>query len=377
LEAIHVINYYNYDRVLQMLYSKQREYTSKRDSALSNVYQHLHEPEMARSLLQTFWDQYKNDNTTYSYVTDVSRQLLAFDVLAESAHKALILNRLSAQAHYEFMISFPNRQEWEILSSYLHSMNEGDLSYITSDIDHALHITDLYLQAKADETHFWHDYIRLGNFLVFARRFEKAERAYRQAIERQNDCAVGYRNLSFVLGLLGRLRESHLAMGQSYFIERNFKLAIKEYVDAMSFGENLSHIYEQLARSYSHEGRFFETISVCAEATVKKQTTKLYTLWIDALRALNRIDQALEVAERAYASFPDEHYFKFQARLVLPVIYKSENDIFVHRARFQRTLHAWWIKCRNDVSYVSKNAINDIKTTNFYLPYQGQCDLDM
>jgi predicted O-linked N-acetylglucosamine transferase (SPINDLY family) len=103
----------------------------------------------------------------------------------------------------------------------------------------------------------------------------------------------------------------------------------------------------------------------------------VYSLWIDALRSTNRIDEALEVAEQACAAFPDDQYFKFHARLILPVIYKSEDDIFNHRARFRRTLDAWSVKCCNDRYYVSTNAINDLKTTNFYLPYQGQDDIDI
>jgi protein O-GlcNAc transferase len=122
-------------------------------------------------------------------------------------------------------------------------------------------------------------------------------------------------------------------------------------------------------------GQFAEAAATSAKAAASKQTAKLYQLWIDALRSVNQIDEALEVTEQACAAFPDDQYFKFQARLMLPIIYRSEVDVCDHRARFQRTLHAWSVKCRSDPNYISTKAI--IKTTNFYLPYQGQCDIDI
>jgi predicted O-linked N-acetylglucosamine transferase (SPINDLY family) len=275
------------------------------------------------------------------------------------------------------MENFPKNRKSDILATYLHSVAESNLcTYITANIDNSLDVIHKHLQARADNTDSWRDYICLGNFLVFAGRFDEAEHAYRQAVE-INDSSIGYSNLSFVLRLLGRLRESHVAMGLSNFSQRSFDLAIEDYVCALSLGERSARIYEQLAQSYLHERQFFQAAAVCTEATVKNATTRLYTLWIEALTALNEIGRALEVAERAHAAFPDHHHFRFQSRLILPIIYKSYKDILIHRGRFQRTLHEWSVKCCTDQSYVSNNAINDIKTTNFYLPYQGKSDVDI
>jgi predicted O-linked N-acetylglucosamine transferase (SPINDLY family) len=379
------MNYYDYDRALHTLRCKQQEYQSRRQRALSDIYNRLDDAKTALSLLRSFMRQYGNDASIYLSVNDIASQLQAFEVLDESAPKALAHDRLNAQCHFDLgtlVLKFSNSQRsLDILLRYANSTTEGHfcINDLSSQIDFCklLNQIEADFQLEAERTNSSEGYIKLGNFLVFGRRFNKAEMAYRQATEFDQNSATGYRNLSFVLGVLGRPQESHVAMGQSNFIQRRHDLAIESYVQALSFGEASTNIYENLARCYLRAGRYAETAAVCAEAASKEQTPRLYSLWIDALRSANQIDEALEVAERACVAFPDDQYFKFPARLILPLAYKSEDDIFNHRARFQRTLHAWSLKCCNDLNYVSTDAINDLKTTNFYLPYQGKGDINI
>jgi predicted O-linked N-acetylglucosamine transferase (SPINDLY family) len=379
------MNYYEYDRVLQTLRCKRQEYESTKQCALSGIYSNLHDAKSALSLLQSFLHQYGTDPVIYLFVNDISSRLQAFEILAESAPKALAHDRLNAQCHFDFgtlLFAFPNLQRSrDIFLHYVNSTIDGHFCINNlssrSDLCGLLNQTETYFQSEAETTNSSDDYVRLGNFLVFGRRFKKAEIAYKRAIEFGCDRAAAYRNLSFVLTLLGSPRESHVAIGHANFFQRRYDLAIEDYVHALSLGEASTDVYENLARCYLRTGQFAEAAAVCAEAAATKQTTKLYTLWIYALQSTNQIDKALKVAERACAAFPADQYFKFQARLILPVIYKSEDDIFNHRARFQRTLHAWSVESCNDPVYVSTGAINDLKTTNFYLPYQGQCDVDI
>jgi protein O-GlcNAc transferase len=379
------MNYYDYNRVLQTLRCKQQEYQSARQRALFHIYNKLQDTKTAISLLQSFMHQYENDATIYLFVNDISSQLQAFEILAESAPKALAHDRLNAQCHFDFgtlLFKFAKSQRsLDILLRYVNSTIEGDfcINDLSSEFDLCalLNQIEAAFQSEAEKTNSSEGYIRLGNFLVFGRRFNKAEMAYRRATEFHPSGAIGYRNLSFVLRLSGRPQESDVAMGQSDFIQRRYDLAIKNYVQALSLGEGSTNVYENLARCYLRAGQFAQATAICAEATAREQTTTLYTLWIDALRSTNQIDEALEVAERACAAFPYDQYFKFQARLILPIIYKSEDDIFNHRARFQRALDAWSVKCCDDPNYVATNAINDLKTTNFYLPYQGKGGIDI
>jgi predicted O-linked N-acetylglucosamine transferase (SPINDLY family) len=379
-----MMNYYKDHYALQVLIAEHKTYTATKQLALSEIYQQLHDLRTARSLLYGFMQKYKNDRTIYLSVNGISSRLKAFDVLTESAKKALACEPLNAQSHYDFgSLLFEatcekSQKSRYVLIRYLELVNEGrtDIPSFTSEEDgeSALDAAEKFFRSKAKLAY---DYVRLGNFLTFARRFEKAAMAFRQATKLQHDCSIAYRNLSLVLRLLECPRKSHVAAAQAHFLERHYASAIENYTAALSFGEESPESYERLAQSYLHEGQFSRAAAICADAVSKNKSAMLYTLWIDALQSVNQVKEALKVAEWADEAFPQDQYFQFQARLILPVIYKTEADISRHRARFCRTLRAWSERCRNDTNYISSSAIHQIKGTNFYLPYQGQCDLDI
>jgi protein O-GlcNAc transferase len=373
------MNYYKDHYALQMLRCKQGKYTSEKQLALSEIYRQLHDGKTALSLLQSFMHRYKNDNTIYLSVNDIASRLKAFDVLAESAKKALAYAQLNAQAHYDFGTLFKRHNSSGLLVDYLHCINESHLRipFLPWQIDNALSLIQTHFRSEAEKRGYPHDYIRLGNFLVFARQLKEALIAYSKATGAQRDYAVSYRNLSFVFKLLECPLESEVALAHSYFASHRHAAAIRSYLHAQSLGDSSAEIYEKLAQSYLHEGRFYEAAETCADGIGTHETATLYAMWIAALQSINQIDRALEVAERAYAAFPQEQYFQFAARLILPVIYKSGEDITSHRIRFCRTLRAWSNRCEKNANYVAKYAVRDIKGTNFYLPYQGQCDLDI
>src|SRR6516164_1066156 len=118
------MNYYDYDRALQTLRCKQQEYQSIRQRALSHIYNKLHDAKIALSLLRSFMHQYENDATIYLFINDISSQLQAFEILAESAPKALAHDRLNAQCHFDFgtlLIKLPKSQRSEIFLRYVNS----------------------------------------------------------------------------------------------------------------------------------------------------------------------------------------------------------------------------------------------------------------
>src|SRR5262249_35458512 len=192
--------YYKDHYVLQTLISKQQEYTSIKALALSEIYQNLPDPETARSLLHRYMRKYKTDKSIYLSVNDISSRVQAFDVLTESVEKALEYDKHNAQAHHDFGILLckcknGKREEAQaILVRYLHCINESELRNAIllseGDIDSALDVIETHLKSEAKKTNSSNDYITFGNFLVFARRLEKAVMAYEQAMKVQHDCAI-------------------------------------------------------------------------------------------------------------------------------------------------------------------------------------------
>jgi hypothetical protein len=252
------MNYYDYDRALQTLRCEQQKYEITKQQAQYHIYNNLHEPRTALSLLQSFIYRYKNDATIYLFVNNISSQLRAFEILADSAPKALAHDRLNAQCHFDLgtlVFQFPKSQRSrEVFLNYANSTFEGHFRFKNLSSQFNLYTLLNQMEAKfqleAAKISSSADHIRLGNFLVFGRQFNKAEMAYRRATEIGHDCATGHRNLSFVLKLLGRLRESHIAMGHANFIQRRYGLAIESYQQALSFeGASIDiDIFENLAR---------------------------------------------------------------------------------------------------------------------------------
>src|SRR6516165_1759625 len=97
-----MMNYYKDHYALQVLIAEHKTYTATKQLALSEIYQQLHDLRTARSLLYGFMQKYKNDRTIYLSVNGISSRLKAFDVLTESAKKALACEPLNAQSHYDF-----------------------------------------------------------------------------------------------------------------------------------------------------------------------------------------------------------------------------------------------------------------------------------
>jgi predicted O-linked N-acetylglucosamine transferase (SPINDLY family) len=373
------MSYYKDYYAVQAMFAKQREYALTKQLALSEIQKQLNDVQTARSLLYDFVQKYKTDKTIYLSVNEITSGLKAYDILTESAQKALACEPLNPQSHYDFgTLLLESKCGWstgDVLVRYLEILNE-DYSGIARSEGSSERSLDRVEETFRSKAKLAHDYLRLGNFLTFARRLRKAAIAFKQATNLKHDCGIAWRGLSLVSGLLECPGESSVAMAQSNFLERKYALAIEDYTKVLSIGEKSPELYERLAQSYLHVRQFSQAATICSEGMLKNKSVTLYTLWIDALQSINQIQQALRVAEVAYEAFPQEQYFQFQARLILPVIYQSEQDISKHRARFCQTLQAWSQRCQ-DSNFVSSSTINDIKGTNFYLPYQGQCDLDI
>src|SRR5262245_56146523 len=156
------MKYYDYDRALQTLRCKQQEYESIKQRALSHIYNNLQDAKTAFSLLQSFMHQYENDAAIYLFVNDISSQLQAFEILAESAPKALAHDRLNAQCHFDFgtlLFKVPKSQRsLEIFLRYANSTIEGQLCIdsLSSQFDFwaMLNRIETEFQSTAEKTNF-------------------------------------------------------------------------------------------------------------------------------------------------------------------------------------------------------------------------------
>ena len=131
----------------------------------------------------------------------------------------------NAKCHYDFgTLLLHSADPRSTLSDYLLTLNANTLYAAVSSSqpfvkEGVLSSIETHFRSTAVKSRFWNDYLHLGNFLVFVRSLQNAAKAYKQATLFRKNCAVAYHNLSFVLSLLNRQKESHVARAHSNFIE--------------------------------------------------------------------------------------------------------------------------------------------------------------
>lgn len=375
------MSYYEYEQALQKLHSKLNAYTARKEFALSAVHQHCSDVAAATLLVNKFMSEFEYDPSIYCELNEIAIRLNNMPLLFKCAPKALQLNKLDASCHYYFKASLQaSCQPLDTLLQYLTCIGEHSLyNYIIAselNLDVALEVILDHLKNHSSNTDASR-HMRLGNFFLLVGQLNQAETEYRKAITLEADCSIGYANLAFVLRLLQRPSDSNVALGLSNFVQGKYGSAAENFARAVSIGNRSNNIElgERLAESYLLAGLYCEAVTVCAEASKKQRTIKLYKVWIDALKALNETEHALEVAASASEEFPYELFFRFQARMILPVIYGSTQEISKHRVRFINTLRAWKRECMPKVYHKDSRLCDSIRTTNFYLPYQGRLDL--
>ena len=183
---------------------------------------------------------------------------------------------------------------------------------------------------ELDET-FLSAYNNLGNCLRKIKQFKEAEVIYKKAIEVAPSHCGAYINLG------------------------NLLLLQKKHSDAVT-------IYEQ------------------ANQFVNYLTPEIFDGWIEVLKQLGKIEEAITVGEVGITLFPEDLFLFRKYHLLLPIIYKNTEEIDFFRMRFTEGLNKLSIKIDLDSLELMKEAMNFINgqeqsgQNNFYLAYQNKND---
>ena len=186
---------------------------------------------------------------------------------------------------------------------------------------------------ELDET-FLSAYNNLGNCLRKIKQFKEAEVIYKKAIEVAPSHCGAYINLG------------------------NLLLLQKKHSDAVT-------IYEQ------------------ANQFVNYLTPEIFDGWIEVLKQLGKIEEAITVGEVGITLFPEDLFLFRKYHLLLPIIYKNTEEIDFFRMRFTEGLNKLSIKIDLDSLELMKEAMNFINgqeqsgQNNFYLAYQNKNDFEL
>jgi protein O-GlcNAc transferase len=136
-------------------------------------------------------------------------------------------------------------------------------------------------------------------------------------------------------------------------------------------------LYASIARLYSESGDpgaalavLRDGIAACASAT------GLFWQLVRMLRDSGRTEEAAALAVSASQEARGGLQFRFIERLILPVIYDTEEQVTLYRRRFAHGLKAFEKDILTGNPEVLRASLDALRNfANFYLPYQGCNDL--
>jgi protein O-GlcNAc transferase len=124
--------------------------------------------------------------------------------------------------------------------------------------------------------------------------------------------------------------------------------------------------------------RHEEAIAVLAEGVRRDCSAGLRHRYIDQLARCNRTEQAIAVARESARAFPDDVLSRMKEALLLPVLYRSTDEIDQYRKRFAEGLSRLAGEIRLDTEDRRREAVGALgRHVNVLLGYQGRDDRDL
>src|SRR6266404_3464166 len=137
--------------------------------------------------------------------------------------------------------------------------------------------------------------------------------------------------------------------------------------------------YIAAARCCKQLGQLYEALDILRKGLDRcAPSPSLHEYYIERLEKCNRTEEAIAAAREAMLLFPHELIFRLREALLLPVFYSMREQVGSYRTRFTEGLHRLIRDVHLDSARDSQQALEAIgKSSNKYLPYQGQNDLEL
>jgi predicted O-linked N-acetylglucosamine transferase (SPINDLY family) len=261
-------------------------------------------------------------------------------------------------------------------------------------------------------------------------KFDRAVDCFQTAVDLEPEFAEGYFNLGLAfknqgnieaalagyqkaLKLNPELAIAQHALGELFHDQGNYDEAICQYKKTLRIQPSFPETYYNLGNIAKDQGRLAEAISNFQKAIeVKPNFAEAYNNLGLIYKDQDRLNEAVDCYQKALQLKPDlvEAYYnlgilhqirgeyqtgltfyeqalqvnpdyspaKWLYYLSLPILYDTAADIIAHRGRFADNLDTLISETKfvspEDKQHALKGAAS---TTNFYLQYQGQNDLDL
>lgn len=204
-------------------------------------------------------------------------------------------------------------------------------------------------------------FANLGSALRALGRYADAAQAFRNALTASPQLAAAALNLGLVLGDLGRWDEAIAALDRARALRPN---DAKTHL-ALGNTLNARHRYEEAIAAYR---RALELQPGWPEAQLSLAF---------ALELAGRTEEAAATYEDLIRREPDFFPALWYGKLLLPIVYRDMEEVERYRARWLEGIAALEARLSSAAAVDRRAAAETLlRSTNFYLHYQGRNDLD-
>lgn len=261
-------------------------------------------------------------------------------------------------------------------SKHINALN--NLGNIYLHIGQLKQAEDLYRQAiKGNPNHFG-NYLNLGNVQLKQNDIDQAIVSFKQSLDLEPRHPAILYGIGSAYTFKGEHIQASIYLGYSYYYAGEYNKAIQEFFKVIKVTTPDEHFYVSFADCYELDNRYEDAVRIyCQGIEQYPDSFRLYFYLMKCLQALGKVSEAIALSNKAVQRFPNNFFFKYRAKLMLPILYSSTEEIERYRDDYIKFSHQIYEEVLSN-NVLSEDLVSLINyDTNFYLQYQGKNDLEL
>jgi len=294
---------------------------------------------------------------------------------------SLEIDAVNAQAYYVLGCCLePTDNLPEAISAYQDAIalnptlidaynNLGNLLVQTGKINEA---ETIYCQGISANPEPFGSYINLGNLLLAQNKFAEAIEIYQSALKSNPDNPDISHNLEIALSW----QKSPIYLKETadkLYQQGSYAAGIEKYQEFLATRARDAAVYFSLSECYKNLDRIAEAIHILEEGIRLYPTAgQLHFALISLFQTRGKTESAVACAEAATRLLPNDYTFKVLSKLMLPLVYDTEEEIKHYRQIFTQGLESLIAETSLETPEEKQNALAGLTcVTTFYLGHQG------
>ena len=315
-------------------------------------------------------------------------QTQAYQNALEAIFESLALDSFNARAYYVLGSCFEKSHKTkEAILAYQDAIALDsnlidayiNLANALTQIGEITQAENIYRQAITADPNCVGSYLNLGNILLIQNKIPQAIESYQTALALHPKHPDLLNNLEIVLNAQNNPEQLLENFLQKLIKEDNYEIAIKYWQEFLESKRVNTDTYLLVSDGFKYLNRTQEAIETLRRGiSFYPKAGELHFALITLLQTDGRMQEAIASAKEAMQVLPDEYVFKLFHNLMLPPIYDRLDEISFFRQRFSQGLQDLIEQIKLDTPEEKAKALKGFGCiTNFYLPYQGENDLDL